>query len=43
MVNARRIRDGDPTHQSISYSTDQNAADLVVLEHELKSYSVMFQ
>ena len=42
MVNARRIWDGDPTHQSISYSTDQNAADLVVLEHELKSYSVMF-
>jgi imidazolonepropionase-like amidohydrolase len=26
----------------ISYSTDQNATDLVVLEHELKSYSVMF-
>jgi cytosine/adenosine deaminase-related metal-dependent hydrolase len=42
MVNARRIWDGDPTHSSISYSTDQNAADLVVLEHELKSYSVMF-
>jgi imidazolonepropionase-like amidohydrolase len=42
MVNARRIWDGDPTHQSISYSTDQNAADLVVLEHELKTFSVMF-
>ncbi len=42
MVNARRIWDGDSTRQSISYSTDQNAADLVVLEHELKSFSVMF-
>jgi hypothetical protein len=42
MVNARRIWDGDATRQSISYSTDQNAADLVVLEHELKSFSVMF-
>jgi len=28
--------------QTISYSTDQNAADLVVLEHELKSYSIVF-
>jgi imidazolonepropionase-like amidohydrolase len=42
IVNARRIWDADPNHQTISYSTDQNAADLVVLEHELKSYSVMF-
>ena len=42
MVNARRIWDGDSTRQSISYSTDQNAADLVVLEHELKTFSVMF-
>jgi len=42
MVNARRIWDGDSTRQTISYSTDQNAADLVVLEHELKSFSVMF-
>ena len=38
----RRIWDGDSTRQSISYSTDQNAADLVVLEHELKTFSVMF-
>jgi len=42
MVNARRIWDGDTTRQTISFSTDQNAADLVVLEHELKSFSVMF-
>ena len=42
IVNARRIWDGDSTRQTISYSTDQNAADLVVLEHELKSFSVMF-
>src|SRR5687767_12066810 len=42
IVNARRIWDADPNHQTISYSTDQNAADLVVLEHELKSFSVMF-
>ena len=42
IVNARRIWDADPNHQTISYSTDQNAADLVVLEHELKSYSLMF-
>src|SRR5688572_3735437 len=42
IVNARRIWDADPNRQTISYSTDQNAADLVVLEHELKSYSLMF-
>jgi len=42
MVNARRIWDADATRQLISYSTDQNATDLVVLEHELKTYSVMF-
>jgi imidazolonepropionase-like amidohydrolase len=42
IVNARRIWDADPNHQTISYSTDQNAADLIVLEHELKSYSLMF-
>jgi imidazolonepropionase-like amidohydrolase len=42
MVNARRIWDADKSQQLISYSTDQNATDLVVLEHELKSYSVMF-
>jgi hypothetical protein len=34
IVNARIICDG--------YCTDQNYADIVVLEHELKSYSVMF-
>jgi imidazolonepropionase-like amidohydrolase len=42
IVNARRIWDADPNHLTISYSTDQNAADLVVLEHELKSFSLMF-
>jgi hypothetical protein len=42
LVNARRIWDGDTSRQLISYSTDQNATDLVVLEHELKSYSVVF-
>jgi len=42
LVNARRIWDADNTRQLISYSTDQNATDLVVLEHELKSYAVMF-
>jgi imidazolonepropionase-like amidohydrolase len=42
LVNARRIWDADATRQLISYSTDQNATDLVVLEHELKSYAVMF-
>jgi cytosine/adenosine deaminase-related metal-dependent hydrolase len=42
IINARRIWDADPAHQTISYSTDQNYADLVVLEHELKSYSIVF-
>ncbi|MBI4265410.1 MAG: amidohydrolase family protein [Acidobacteria bacterium] len=42
IVNARRIWDADPNHQTISYSTDQNYADLVVLEHELKSFSIVF-
>ena len=42
IINARRIWDGDPNHQTISYSTDQNAADIVVLEHELKSFSIVF-
>ena len=42
IVNARRIWDADPNHQTIWDSTDQNAADLVVLEHELKSYSIVF-
>jgi hypothetical protein len=42
IINARRIWDADPNHQTISYSTDQNATDLVVLEHELKSFSIVF-
>jgi imidazolonepropionase-like amidohydrolase len=42
IVNARRIWDADPEHQTIAYSTDQNFADVAVLEHELKSYSVVF-
>jgi len=42
IVNARRIWDADPNHMTISYSTDQNYADLVVLEHELKSFSIVF-
>ena len=42
IVNARRIWDADPNHQTMAYSTDQNFADLAVLEHELKSYSIVF-
>ena len=42
IINARRIWDADPSHATISYSTDQNADDLVVLEHELKSFSIVF-
>jgi imidazolonepropionase-like amidohydrolase len=42
IINVRRMWDADPNHQTISYSTDQNAADLVVLEHELKSFSIVF-
>jgi imidazolonepropionase-like amidohydrolase len=41
IVNARRIWDASGG-RGISYSTDQNYADVVVLEHELKSFSVMF-
>ena len=41
IVNARRIWDASGG-RGISYSTDQNYADLVVLEHELKSFSLMF-
>ena len=41
-INARRIWDADPQHTTISYSTDQNADDLVVFEHELKSFSIVF-
>jgi imidazolonepropionase-like amidohydrolase len=42
IINARRIWDADPNHGTMSYSTDQNYADLVVLEHELKSFSIVF-
>jgi imidazolonepropionase-like amidohydrolase len=42
IVNARRIWDADPAHQTMAYSTDQNFTDLVVLEHELKSFSIVF-
>jgi hypothetical protein len=42
IINARRIWDADPNHQTIAYSTDQNFADVAVLEHELKSYSIVF-
>jgi imidazolonepropionase-like amidohydrolase len=40
IVNARRI--WEASNQAIAFSTDQNYADKVVLEHELKSFSVMF-
>jgi imidazolonepropionase-like amidohydrolase len=42
IIKARRIWDADPEHRTISYSTDQNADDLVVLEHELKSFNIVF-
>ena len=42
IINARRVWDADPNHGTISYSTDQNFADLLVLEHELKSFSIVF-
>lgn len=42
IINARRIWDADPAHRTISFSTDQNFDDLLVLEHELKSYSIVF-
>jgi imidazolonepropionase-like amidohydrolase len=42
IINVRRMWDADPNHQTISFSTDQNASDLVVLEHELKSFSIVF-
>ena len=41
IINARRIWDATGG-RGISYSTDQNYADLVVLEHELKSFSLVF-
>jgi imidazolonepropionase-like amidohydrolase len=42
IVNARRIWDADTNHQTMAYSTDQNFTDLAVLEHELKSFSIVF-
>ena len=43
IINARRIWDADGTNGgTMSFSTDQNFADLVVLEHELKSFSIVF-
>ncbi len=42
IVNARRIWDADPAHTTMAFSTDQNYDDLVVLEHELKSFSIVF-
>ncbi len=41
IVNARTIWDASGG-MALGFCTDQNYADLVVLEHELKSYSVMF-
>jgi len=40
-VNARTIWDASGG-KALGFCTDQNYADVVVLEHELKSYSVMF-
>jgi len=39
IVNARTLWDAG--HGTVAFSTDQNYADLVVLEHELKSFSIM--
>jgi imidazolonepropionase-like amidohydrolase len=41
IVNARTIWDASGG-KAIGYCTDQNYSDIAVLEHELKSYSVMF-
>jgi imidazolonepropionase-like amidohydrolase len=41
IVNARTIWDASGG-KALGYCTDQNYADVAVLEHELKSYSVMF-
>lgn len=41
IVNARTIWDASGG-KGIGYCTDQNYADVAVLEHELKSYAVMF-
>ncbi len=42
IINARRLWDADPNHRTMSFSTDQNYDDIVVLEHELKSFSIVF-
>jgi imidazolonepropionase-like amidohydrolase len=41
IINARTIWDASGG-KAIGYCTDQNYADVVVLEHELKSYSIVF-
>jgi len=41
IVNARTIWDAGGGN-TLGFCTDQNYADLVVLEHELKSYNIMF-
>jgi imidazolonepropionase-like amidohydrolase len=41
IVNARTIWD-ESGGKGLAYCTDQNYADIAVLEHELKSYSLMF-
>ncbi len=41
LVNARTIWDASGG-TGIAYCTDQNYADVAVLEHELKSYNIMF-
>ncbi len=41
IVNARTLWDASGG-KALGYCTDQNYADIAVLEHELKSYSLMF-
>jgi imidazolonepropionase-like amidohydrolase len=41
IINARTIWDAG-AGKTIGYCTDQNYADLAVLEHELKSYNIVF-
>jgi imidazolonepropionase-like amidohydrolase len=41
LVNGRTVWDASGG-KALGFCTDQNYADIVVLEHELKSYSVMF-
>jgi imidazolonepropionase-like amidohydrolase len=42
IVNARTIWDANANRNTIGFCTDQNYDDIVVLEHELKSYSIVF-